>query len=67
MCGSTIPQELRLAFTDETKTEAEKIQYGIDFTTNQCQDLLKKGSKGIHFYTLNKSTATRTIFQQLQS
>jgi len=67
MCGATIPQELRLAFTDEAKTEAEKIQYGIDFTTNQCKDLLKKGSKGIHFYTLNKSTATRTIFQQLQS
>jgi methylenetetrahydrofolate reductase (NADPH) len=65
MCGSTIPQELRSFFTDDTKSEEEKHAFGIDFTTRQCQDLLKKGAKGIHFYTLNKSSATREIFERL--
>jgi methylenetetrahydrofolate reductase (NADPH) len=43
--------------------EVEKI--GIDFTVEQCQDLLANNIKGLHFYTLNKSQATLKIYRTL--
>jgi methylenetetrahydrofolate reductase (NADPH) len=38
---------------------------GIQWATQQCEDLLENHVRGIHFYTLNKSTATREIFLNL--
>ena len=34
---------------------------GTDYATNQCQELLSEGVEGLHFYTLNKSNATKQI------
>ena len=38
---------------------------GVHFALEQCHDLLDNGVAGIHFYTLNRSDATRTIFDSL--
>jgi methylenetetrahydrofolate reductase (NADPH) len=38
---------------------------GIDWATRQCRDLLDHGVAGIHFYTLNRSGATREIYRRL--
>lgn len=38
---------------------------GVHWATEQCRDLLDHGVDGIHFYTLNKSHATRDIFRTL--
>jgi hypothetical protein len=38
---------------------------GIQYALEQCRDLLANGVAGIHFYTLNRSDATRTIFDSL--
>jgi methylenetetrahydrofolate reductase (NADPH) len=38
---------------------------GIHWATEQCRDLLDHQSRGIHFYTLNQSDATRQIYQNL--
>ena len=41
----------------------EKV--GIHYATQQCSDLLENNVSGIHFYTLNKSHATREIYANL--
>ena len=38
---------------------------GIHWATEQCRDLLDHNVRGIHFYTLNKSDATRRIYESL--
>lgn len=38
---------------------------GLHWATEQCRDLLHNNARGIHFYTLNKSDATRQIYQNL--
>ena len=38
---------------------------GIHWATEQCRDLIDHGVRGIHFYTLNRSDATKHIYQTL--
>ncbi len=66
MCGATIPSELRqkLEAAGGDKTKVERV--GIEHATAQCEELLRKGAPGIHFYTLNKSISTREIFLELK-
>ena len=66
MCGATIPGELiqKLQAVADKPEEIEKI--GIDYAIKQCEDLLKNGVKGLHFYTLNKSKATIEIYNHIK-
>ena len=41
------------------------MKVGIHWATEQCRDLLDNHVRGIHFYTLNRSDATRQIYQKL--
>jgi methylenetetrahydrofolate reductase (NADPH) len=37
----------------------------VAYATLQCMDLLRRGAPGVHFYTLNRSPATRAIVSSL--
>src|SRR3972149_5378188 len=67
LCGATIPQDLRDRLHG-IKNDADAVmELGIERATRQCRELLLKGAPGIHFYTLNRSSATRTILKRLKA
>ena len=66
MCGASIPDEMERAIMRFGEDQASVESFGIEFATKQCRDLIQGGVPGIHFYTLNKSKATREIFESLE-
>jgi methylenetetrahydrofolate reductase (NADPH) len=65
MCGAKIPKPL-LGELEAAESDKEKVvQIGIRHATDQCEDLLRGGAPGIHFYTLNRSLSARTILSNL--
>ena len=65
--GATIPQRL-LAELEKRADQPEAVaEFGVAYATLQCSDLLARGAPGIHFYTLNKSPATRAIVSALRA
>ena len=63
--GSRFPAKLQRALARGNGDEAAIRRIGIHYAAAQCSDLLNNGVKGIHFYTLNQSSATVEIFRQL--
>ena len=52
---------------EKVQSDTEAVtRIGIGFAAQQCRELLQRGAPGIHFYTLNKSRATREILEHLR-
>jgi methylenetetrahydrofolate reductase (NADPH) len=66
LCGATIPTRLRLQLERYQHDPDAILQLGVAHATVQCMDLLSRGAPGIHFYTLNRSRATRMIMLALR-
>jgi methylenetetrahydrofolate reductase (NADPH) len=63
--GARYPAKL-LRTLERAKSSAEAVErVGIQYAASQCADLIDEGVDGIHFYTLNKSRATREIYNNL--
>jgi len=66
MCGAKIPPDL-LAKIEAVEDDQEAVrQIGTIHALRQCEDLIQHDVGGLHFYTLNRSTATRAIFQHIK-
>ncbi|MEA2253340.1 MAG: methylenetetrahydrofolate reductase [Solirubrobacteraceae bacterium] len=66
MCGSSMPEYV-LGELEERRGSSEAItEFGVAYATMQCAELLAQGAPGIHFYTLNRSPATRAILSALR-
>lgn len=65
MCGAGIPAGLR-AEVEAAPDDEAVVEIGIRHAISQCRDLLQQGAPGIHFYTLNKSPATRRILEAIR-
>jgi methylenetetrahydrofolate reductase (NADPH) len=66
-CGATLPFKLAAELDRRRDNPKAVHQLGVAHATAQCIDLLMGGAPGIHFYTLNRSTATSEIFAQLKA
>ena len=66
MCGATIPEELHERLNAVQDDPAIVMAAGIEHAIKQCRELLERGAPGLHFYTLNKSHATRSILAALR-
>jgi methylenetetrahydrofolate reductase (NADPH) len=65
MCGSKLTSEITETLAKLGDDDAAVAEFGIDYATRQCADLIANGVEGLHFYTLNKSRATVQIVQNL--
>lgn len=63
--GTRFPAKLQRALRRASEEPAAVERVGIHYATEQCRDLLDHDVAGIHFYTLNKSHATREIYANL--
>ena len=65
LSGAEFPADLAERFHAVGEDPAAVVDLGIDVATELAEKLLAGGAPGLHFYTLNRSTATRQIFSRL--
>ncbi|MBB2941658.1 methylenetetrahydrofolate reductase (NADPH) [Actinoplanes lutulentus] len=65
LSGAPFPQALLRRFERVADDEAAIRELGIETCAQMCARLLDEGVPGIHFITLNRSTATREVWQRL--
>lgn len=61
LCGARIPQELMRKLDEYGDNDEAVTEYGIEYASRQCVDLIRNGVPGLHFYTLNKIKPTSRI------
>jgi methylenetetrahydrofolate reductase (NADPH) len=66
LCGAEIPDRLRYALESRADEPEAVAEFGVAYATLQCSELLAAGAPGVHFYTLNRSPATRAILGALR-
>ena len=65
LSGCEVPPEV-VAKVEAVADDPDDVRrVGVELATELCQDLLDQGVPGLHFYTLNRSTATREIYANL--
>jgi methylenetetrahydrofolate reductase (NADPH) len=67
MCGASIPRPLLEQLERRTDHPERVHELGVVHATIQALGLLQGGAPGVHFYTLNKSTATREILTAIRT
>ena len=65
--GTPIPSQIADAFAKVENDPAAVRALGVEIATSLCQELLAAGAPGLHFYTMNSSTATQEIYRNLNA
>ena len=65
--GTPIPSDMADAFSKVESDPQAVRQLGVEIATKLCQQLLAAGAPGLHFYTMNSSTATQEIYRKLNN
>ena len=66
LCGATVTEEIQKIFAPIKDDKEKTLEAGIKFAIRQCQELLKGGAPGLHFYSLNKKTPTDIILSEVR-
>jgi methylenetetrahydrofolate reductase (NADPH) len=65
--GATIPEPLLDALRARENDPDAVLQLGVAWATLQCAELLAGGAPGVHFFTMNRSPATRALLSALRA
>jgi methylenetetrahydrofolate reductase (NADPH) len=66
LCGAQLPLPLLEKLEQYTADDEACAQFGVDYATRQCEELLRSGVPGLHFYTLNKARSTSQVVRNLR-
>jgi methylenetetrahydrofolate reductase (NADPH) len=66
LCGAQLPLPLLEKLEQYTDDDEACAQFGIEYATRQCEELLRAGAPGLHFYTLNKARSTSQVVRNLR-
>ena len=64
MANISVPKKLKEAL--KQYQDNALLDFGIEFSTEQCIGLIKENVQGLHFYTLNKSYSTDKILNNIK-
>ena len=67
LSGARIPEPLSERLDAAGEDDRRTLEVGVDWAAEQARQLLEGGAPGIHFYTLNRSPATRMVHQRLRA
>jgi methylenetetrahydrofolate reductase (NADPH) len=65
LCGAGLPPVLVTELDRRGDDDEAVAEFGIEYATRQCEELLREGVPGLHFYTLNKARSTSQIVENL--
>jgi len=66
LTGTPLSSKLTSSFEKVEDNPDDVRKVGVDIATEMCEKLIAAGAPGIHFYTMNTSTATREIFERIK-
>jgi methylenetetrahydrofolate reductase (NADPH) len=65
LCGAALPAPLLANLEKYVDDDEGCAEFGIEYATKQCAELLREGVPGLHFYTLNKARSTVAVVRNL--
>jgi methylenetetrahydrofolate reductase (NADPH) len=65
LCGAKIPPKLARELAKVEKDDNAAVEMGAEYASRQCEELIKYGVPGLHFYTLNKSYSFLAVCKNL--
>jgi len=65
LSGAKYPAVLRDKIEPIKENKEKVAQAGIEYAVDQCDELLRKGAPGVHFYVMNKSHSVREVIKRL--
>jgi len=65
LCGAKIPPKLARELAKVEKDDTAAVEMGAEYASRQCEELIKYGVRGLHFYTLNKSYSFLAVCKNL--